>query len=72
MKSSAHQLTGSLSQKVRSLREMLLYEIAFIESALDDPEHISLEGYPVKLEQKVLHVRADIQKLIDSADNGKY
>ena len=71
LKSSAHQLTGSLSQKVRSLREMLLYEIAFIESALDDPEHISLEGYPVKLEQKVLHVRADIQKLIDSADNGK-
>ena len=64
LKSSAHQLTGSLSQKVRSLREMLLYEIAFIESALDDPEHISLEGYPVKLEQKVLHVRADIQKLI--------
>ena len=71
LKSSAHQLTGSLSQKVRSLREMLLYEIAFIESALDDPEHISLEGYSVKLEQKVLHVRADIQKLIDSADNGK-
>lgn len=31
---------------IRQIREQLLHEIAFIESALDDPEHISLDGYP--------------------------
>ena len=46
LSSSVSQLKGQLSDKVRILREEILYQIAFIESALDDPEHISLEGYP--------------------------
>lgn len=71
MKSSVQQLKGSVSDKVRSLRDDILYEIAFIESALDDPEHISLDGYRERLEKKMLSVRADLKKLIDSADNGK-
>ena len=45
LSSSVSQLKGQLSDKVRILREEILYQIAFIESALDDPEHISLEGY---------------------------
>ena len=45
LQSSVSQLSGSMSRKVRELREKLIYEIAFIESALDDPEHISLDGY---------------------------
>lgn len=71
LKSSVRQLKGSLSDKVRSLREEILYEIAFIESALDDPEHISLEGYAKKLEEKADRIYGDIKKLVDSADNGK-
>ena len=71
LKASVNQLKGSVSDKVRSLRDDILYEIAFIESALDDPEHISLNGYREKLEQKTLSVKADLKKLIDSADNGK-
>lgn len=71
LKASVNQLKGSISDKVRSLRDDILYEIAFIESALDDPEHISLDGYREKLEQKTLSVKADLKKLIDSADNGK-
>lgn len=46
MQASIKQLRGSVAEKVKSLRAALLYEIAFIESALDDPEHISTEGYP--------------------------
>ena len=46
LKSSVSQLAGSVSRKIRELREKILFEIAFIESALDDPEHISLDGYP--------------------------
>ena len=71
MKTSVNQLKGSVSAKVRSLREDILYEIAFIESALDDPEHISLEGYPDKLMAKTQGLSQELKKLIDSADNGK-
>ena len=49
LKSSVSQLAGSVSRKIRELREKILFEIAFIESALDDPEHISLDGYPEHL-----------------------
>ena len=71
MKASVNQLKGSVSAKVRRLREDILYEIAFIESALDDPEHISLEGYPDKLMAKTRGLSQELKKLIDSADNGK-
>ncbi len=71
LKSSVRQLKGSVSDKVRSLREEILYEIAFIESALDDPEHISLEGYTKKLEEKAVRINRQLEKLVDSAENGK-
>ena len=47
------------------------YQIAFIESALDDPEHISLEGYPEQLAEKVTGFEKEIQKLLATADNGR-
>lgn len=71
LKASVSQLKGSLSDMVKALRADILYEIAFIESALDDPEHISLDGYRERLEKKLLSVQSDLKKLIDSADNGK-
>ncbi|MDE7321618.1 MAG: tRNA uridine-5-carboxymethylaminomethyl(34) synthesis GTPase MnmE [Lachnospiraceae bacterium] len=71
LKSSVRQLKGSVSDKVHSLRDEILYEIAFIESALDDPEHISLVGYTEKLEEKSVRIYNDIKKLVDNADNGK-
>lgn len=71
LKASVNQLKGAVSDKIKNLRDAVLYEIAFIESALDDPEHISLDGYCERLEEKVLTIRAELKKLIDSADNGK-
>ena len=71
LKSSIRQLKGSVSDQVQKLREDILYEIAFIESALDDPEHISLEGYQEKLKEKSVKISDELKKLIDSADNGK-
>lgn len=68
---SMKQLKGSVSNKVRSLREKIIYEIAFIESALDDPEHISLDGYPEELMAKTEEIISELQTLADSADNGK-
>lgn len=71
LKSSVKQLNGSVLKKIRTIRERVLYEIAFIESALDDPEHISLEGYPEKLREKVENFRLEAEELLISADQGR-
>ncbi len=65
------QLKGSVSKKVSSIREQLIYEIAFIESALDDPEHYSLDGYSDKLRQIIDSVLEELIKMEESAENGK-
>ena len=71
LKNSVKQLKGSLSQKIKELRSKLIYEIAYIESALDDPEHYDLKEYPEELRKKILFIQDDIAKLIDSFENGK-
>lgn len=71
LKCSMNQLQGKLSEKIRMLREKLIYEIAFIESALDDPEHISLEGYPEDLYQKINELKCQINNLIATSSNGR-
>ena len=71
LRSSLSQLKGAVNRKVRELREKILYQIAFIESALDDPEHISLDGYPEQLAGEVQKLLREVNHLIDSADNGR-
>lgn len=69
--SSVNQLKGNLADTVNKLRSEIIYEIAFIESALDDPEHISLDGYSERLSEKTDDLTTRIGKLIDSAKSGK-
>ena len=71
MKSSLKQMRGSLYNLIKELRAELLYEIAFIESALDDPEHISLEGYNERLTEKNNNIINKVKRLYETADNGK-
>ncbi len=71
LKSSVGQLKGRLSEKIRELREKIIFQLAHIESALDDPEHVSLEGYPKVLGEVLKPVITDIEKLLKSADNGR-
>ena len=71
LENSIRQLRGSVSEIIRELREDIIYEIAFIESALDDPEHISLDGYHERLQEKTESILGRLKKLIDSAENGK-
>lgn len=71
LKSSLGQLKGSVQKKIRKLRKRILYQIAFIESALDDPEHISLEGYPEELKKETESLLSEVNRLIASADNGR-
>lgn len=70
-KNSLNQLKGNLFAKIKECREKLIYEIAFIESALDDPEHIDIDGYSEKLKITVKELEKEIGKLIDSSMNGK-
>ena len=72
LKSSLSQLKGSVHTKIVSLREEILYEIAFIESALDDPEHISLDEYPETLLPKVQKINQELKRLLATCDNGKF
>jgi len=71
LKSSVSQLGGCLYDEIKSLREKILYEIAFIESALDDPEHISLENYPARLAQILEELNVSLKRLLRSADDGR-
>ncbi len=71
LKSSVAQLGGSISRKIKNLREDILYEIAYIESALDDPEHISLDGYGNILKGRISVMIEKIRKMLDSADYGR-
>ena len=71
LQSSVSQLSGAVSKKIKELREMIIYHIAYIESALDDPEHISLDGYSEELSGVLRPVVKEVEKLVASSDNGK-
>lgn len=70
-KTSVDQLQGRLRDSIVDMREKILYNVAFIESALDDPEHYSLEGFPQKLRVIVNDILEKVKKLLKTFDNGK-
>lgn len=71
LKSSISQLKGSVKRTIEGLRSRIIYHIAYIESALDDPEHISVDGYGEELEEDVKKQLQKIRHLLQTASNGK-
>lgn len=71
LKSSLQQLKGAVRTAIEELRSRILYQTAFIESALDDPEHISLDGYPDRLSEEVHQLQEALLELIASSENGR-
>lgn len=71
LKSSLTQVKGNVRGKISEIRAGILYELAFIESALDDPEHISLDGYPEQLLAVIEQKLKEVERLIRSSDDGK-
>lgn len=71
LKSSMNQLNGNLSNEVKELREKILHETAFIEAALDDPEHYDLDGYSEKLQVVVDELLDRMNHLLETSDNGQ-
>ena len=45
LKNSLKQLRGQELEIIKGLRDNLLRDTAYIEAAIDDPEHISLDGF---------------------------
>ena len=70
-KNSMTQLKGGLSDKIKQLREEIIYQIAFIESALDDPEHYSVDGFSDELKDQVEVIMNQLNEFLENADNGR-
>lgn len=70
-KTALSQMQGSVYNEITSLREEILYDLAFIESALDDPDDYSLDGFPKKLEQECHRWIQRLDTLIQSYRDGK-
>lgn len=71
LKNSLNQLQGKEFEIIKALRDKILRDIAFIEAALDDPEHISLDGFRDILDHNIEEESQIIQKLIRQSKNGK-
>ena len=71
LQSSVSQLKGNIKYKINNIRNKIIYNTAFIESALDDPEHYSLDGYGDKLLAISEEIISELQELIRSSDNGR-
>ena len=71
LKSSVSQLDGKLSAKIKEIREVILNHVAYIEAALDEPEHISLDNYVNNIEKDVDNCVDNVYKLLKTSDNGR-
>lgn len=71
LKSSVSQLKGNVQRKIKEIREEIIYHTAFIETALDDPEHISVDGYGEKLKITVDKLLDELKTLLQNSDNGR-
>lgn len=69
--SSIHQLRGNVREKIKNLRAGIIHEIAYIESALDDPEHISLDGFGEQLHLMIGKIAKEIEELLSVSENGE-
>lgn len=71
LKNSIAQLEGSVAKEISELRSRILRHTAFIEAALDDPEHISLDGFTNELKESIIEIRKKLWRFIESAENGR-
>lgn len=71
LKSSVSQLRGNIQRIIREIREQIIYQIAYIESALDDPEHISIDGYGDTLRGETELIKGKLDRLLDTVREGK-
>ena len=71
VRNSVNQLRGSLLEKISTIRESILRDTAYIEAALDDPEHYDLGGFSEELAEHMQKVKKQLDAMIASAEDGR-
>ena len=71
LKNSLNQLRGNVLNKIKEIRNSVIHDLAFIEAALDDPEHISLEDFSEELNTHIDSNLNELQILLKSSENGR-
>jgi tRNA modification GTPase len=71
LRSSLMQLSGSVTNAVKAIRSSIMDELAFIEAALDDPEHMDLTGYPEELLAHLVPIEERLTALLRTYRDGK-
>ena len=72
-KNSLSQLRGSVREKIEDLRERIIHESAFIEAALDDPEHYDInDQYKDRLRIVIAGIMEEISCILKDAENIRY
>ena len=68
---SISQLKGNIGNRIKELRARIIHHIAFIEAALDDPEHISVDNYGDELKIDINDILNELNKMLSTSDNGR-
>lgn len=68
---SLNQLEGSVSAKIKEIRDILLEMIAHVEASIDFPDEDIEEVTYEDLEERALKVKEKIEKLLETADRGR-
>lgn len=72
LESSINQLRGNIKDKIRNIRKSIIHELAFIESALDDPEHVTIDdGYGEWLNDIIMEIIVQIEEILSVSENGE-
>lgn len=71
LESSVSQLKGNVKEKIANLRKQILEDVAFIEAALDDPEHISMEDFSETFEKNLGNCISELEKIKNNYHNGR-
>ena len=71
LSNSMSQLRGSIKNRIQKLREVILEDVAYLEAALDDPEHISLDSFDETIEGHVRTLLKDTNHLLENCNNGR-
>ncbi|MFU0827995.1 MAG: tRNA modification GTPase MnmE [Lachnoclostridium sp.] len=71
LKNSVNQLRGKIYYKIKDIRGNIMHDLAFIEAALDDPEHISLDHFSEELNSHIDNNLRELRILLKSSENGR-
>ena len=71
LESSVSQLSGIVKQKIQKIRNIIMDDVAYIEAALDDPEHISLDLFEKDFLNHITSSISELGKMKNNYDNGR-